>query len=158
MITNLKLQKRKAIQAILTSCDVTHSAGEANVFRETFYQPMKRKICSTALREGIHQILEVSSRSLFVISDILAKILGDTLHDSDASAYKFRQVFSRISQRGYVLCQIFNNIRWSDWRGCEVMTHLIILWMIPTSQRQSFAKFFVYKPRGSVSCQIFDNL
>jgi phage terminase small subunit len=84
MRENLTPKQRRAIEALLTTGDVTQAAQEARVSRETIYQWMKRPVFRTALRDGTQQALESLSRSLVGLGDKAVKTLADALEDSAA--------------------------------------------------------------------------
>ena len=81
MIENLTPRQRRAIEALLTTGEISEAAQTAKVSRETLYRWMKRPDFSMALRQGTQDSLEILSRSLVVLSDKAVKTLQFALDD-----------------------------------------------------------------------------
>lgn len=79
-------RKRKAIEALLTTCDTTKAAAAAGVSRETVYRWMHEPVFRDALKEGAAEALEGLSRALVQLGDKAAKALGAALDDGTTAA------------------------------------------------------------------------
>jgi len=78
---NMTPRQRRAIEALLTSGDISEAARTAKVSRETLYRWMKLADFSMALRQGTQASLESLSRSLVALSDKAIKTLQLALED-----------------------------------------------------------------------------
>lgn len=81
MIKNLTPRQRRAIEALLTSGNVSEAARIAKVSRETLYRWMKQPDFCLTLREGTQDSLENLSRSLVALSEKAIRILQSILDD-----------------------------------------------------------------------------
>ena len=86
MSENLTPRKRKAIAALLTTCDTTQAAQVAGVSRVTIYKWMRDQAFKDALKAGAAEALESLSRSLVTLGDKAVKALGAALDDTAAGA------------------------------------------------------------------------
>lgn len=86
MKENLTPKQRRAIEALLTSGNVSEAAESAKVSRETIYQWMKKPVFRMALQEGTQEALERLSRSLVSLGDKAVKTLRDALDDGSSNA------------------------------------------------------------------------
>lgn len=84
MTENLTPRKRKAIEALLTTCDTTRAAQAAGVSRDTVYRWMREEAFKNALKEGAAEALEGLSRNLVQLGDKAIKALAAALDDSTA--------------------------------------------------------------------------
>jgi len=82
MSENLTPRKRKAIETLLTSGDVTQAARAAGVSRETLYRWLKAPDFQAALNDSTRQALESLSRTLVTLGDKAADTLRQALEDS----------------------------------------------------------------------------
>ena len=82
MSENLTPRKRKAIETLLTSGDVTQAARAAGVSRETLYRWLKAPDFQAALNDSTRQALESLSRTLVTLGEKAADTLRQALEDS----------------------------------------------------------------------------
>lgn len=91
MPENLTPRKRKAIEALLTTCDTTKAAQAAGVSRDTVYRWLKQEVFKNALEAGAKEALESLSRSLVSISSKAIETLEAALaYDIKAPSTRVR--------------------------------------------------------------------
>lgn len=84
MTDNLTPRKRKAIETLLTSGDITQAARAAGVSRETLYRWLKAPDFRQGLAAGTHEALQGLSQSLLTLGAAAAKTLREALEDTTA--------------------------------------------------------------------------
>ncbi|MBE3143368.1 MAG: hypothetical protein IMZ61_05515 [Planctomycetes bacterium] len=102
MSENLTPRKRKAIEALLTTCDTTQAAQAAGVSRVTIYKWMRDQAFKDALKAGAAEALESLSRSLVSMGEKAVKTLEEALtYDLKAPGARVRAadvILSRLLQ------------------------------------------------------------
>jgi phage terminase small subunit len=83
---NLTPRRRKAVESLLTSGDVTCAALTAGISRETLYRWMKEEDFIQALKEAEAQALEGLSCSLVALGSKAANTLEAAMDDTDVPA------------------------------------------------------------------------
>lgn len=106
MNENLTPKQQRAIQALLTTSDVSHAAQEARVSRETLYRWMKSDVFRLALRDGTQQALEGLSRSLVDLGAQAAKTLADALTNAETSTAIKIKAADLVLERLLQLCEL----------------------------------------------------
>ena len=84
MPKNLTPRKRKALEALLTSGDISQAANTAGVSRDSVYRWLRDPDFQTALSNGTQAALQGLSQSLLTLGAAAAKTLQAALEDTTA--------------------------------------------------------------------------
>jgi len=84
MPKNLTPRKRKALEALLTSGDISQAANTAGVSRDSVYRWLRDPDFQTALSNGTQAALQGLSQSLLTLGAAAAKALQVALEDTTA--------------------------------------------------------------------------
>ncbi len=84
MPKNLTPRKRKALEALLTSGDISQAANTAGVSRDSVYRWLRDPDFQTALSNGTQAALQGLSQSLLTLGAAAAKALQAALEDTTA--------------------------------------------------------------------------
>ena len=84
MPKNLTPRKRKALEALLTSGDISQAANTAGVSRDSVYRWLRDPDFQGAMTEGTQAALQGLSQSLLTLGAAAAKTLQAALEDTTA--------------------------------------------------------------------------
>lgn len=90
MRENLTPKQHRAIEALLTSGDMTRAAERAGVSRETLYKWLKSEPFRQELKAGEAKALEALSRRLVALGDSAVLALQDGLNADNPTAVRLR--------------------------------------------------------------------